>query len=182
MRNVHTAIVVLPLACHRRRSGQSIPIPSTPPHTPKLRSTTSVGPRSAAASITSGHDHPIARQNGQRGRHIDASSSAPAWVLDEHLKSEDFQRGETDHHLQGCKIAFNGTRPRPCLGDHHSGRDQARHFDHHPFRMQSPDAQERRLWAEASTTIKRSEFGMTKYVPALGDDVKLLINVEAFKD
>jgi polyisoprenoid-binding protein YceI len=36
--------------------------------------------------------------------------------------------------------------------------------------------------AEASTTLKRSEFGMTKYVPALGDDVKLLINVEAFKE
>ena len=36
--------------------------------------------------------------------------------------------------------------------------------------------------AEATVTIKRSEFGMTKYVPALGDDVKLEINVEAFKD
>jgi polyisoprenoid-binding protein YceI len=36
--------------------------------------------------------------------------------------------------------------------------------------------------AEATVTIKRSEFGMTKYVPALGDDVKLEINVEALKD
>jgi polyisoprenoid-binding protein YceI len=36
--------------------------------------------------------------------------------------------------------------------------------------------------AEASTVVKRSEFGMTKYLPALGDDVKLLINVEAVRD
>jgi polyisoprenoid-binding protein YceI len=36
--------------------------------------------------------------------------------------------------------------------------------------------------ADASTTIKRSEFGMTKFVPALGDDVKLVINVESLKE
>ena len=37
--------------------------------------------------------------------------------------------------------------------------------------------------ADATATIKRSEFGMTKYVSVgLGDDVKLLINVEAIKD
>ena len=36
--------------------------------------------------------------------------------------------------------------------------------------------------AEVSGTLKRSEFGMTKYVPALGDEVKLAIQVEAIKD
>ena len=36
--------------------------------------------------------------------------------------------------------------------------------------------------ADATASIKRSEFGMSKYAPSLGDDVKLLINVEAFKD
>ena len=36
--------------------------------------------------------------------------------------------------------------------------------------------------ADAVATIKRSEFGMKTYLPGLGDDVKLLINVEAFKD
>ncbi len=30
--------------------------------------------------------------------------------------------------------------------------------------------------------IKRSDFGMKAFLPALGDDVKLLIQVEAFKD
>lgn len=33
----------------------------------------------------------------------------------------------------------------------------------------------------ASTTIKRSEFGLTKYVPVIGDDVTLAIEVEFVK-
>lgn len=36
--------------------------------------------------------------------------------------------------------------------------------------------------AEVVTTIKRSEFGMTKYVPAVGDEVKISFPVEAYKD
>ncbi|OAI14606.1 hypothetical protein A1507_15045 [Methylomonas koyamae] len=36
--------------------------------------------------------------------------------------------------------------------------------------------------ADASATIKRSEFGVDKYVPAVADQVKVLIQVEAVKD
>jgi polyisoprenoid-binding protein YceI len=36
--------------------------------------------------------------------------------------------------------------------------------------------------ADASTTIKRSEFGVKYGIPAVGDDVKLSIPIEAFKD
>jgi len=36
--------------------------------------------------------------------------------------------------------------------------------------------------ADASASIKRSEFGIKTYLPGLSDEVKLLINVEAFKD
>lgn len=36
--------------------------------------------------------------------------------------------------------------------------------------------------ANATTTIKRSEFGILKYLPAVGDDVKIVIQVEASKD
>src|SRR5262245_20699339 len=31
-------------------------------------------------------------------------------------------------------------------------------------------------------TLKRSDFGMSSFIPAIGDDVRLLIQVEAFKD
>ena len=36
--------------------------------------------------------------------------------------------------------------------------------------------------ADVSTTIKRSEFGMTKYVPSIADEVVIKIPVEAFRD
>jgi polyisoprenoid-binding protein YceI len=36
--------------------------------------------------------------------------------------------------------------------------------------------------ADISTTIKRSEWGMKKYVPAVADEVMIKIPVEAFKD
>ena len=36
--------------------------------------------------------------------------------------------------------------------------------------------------AEVSTNIKRSDFGMTKYLPAVGNDVHIVIPVEAFRD
>lgn len=36
--------------------------------------------------------------------------------------------------------------------------------------------------AEATTRIRRSEFGMAKYLPAVGDEIRIAIPVEAFKD
>lgn len=36
--------------------------------------------------------------------------------------------------------------------------------------------------ANFTARIKRSEFGMTKYLPAIGDEVRIGIPVEAFKD
>lgn len=43
------------------------------------------------------------------------------------------------------------------------------------------------IWREvcgtdASATIRRSEFGMTRYLSSVGDEVNLLIPVEAFRD
>ena len=36
--------------------------------------------------------------------------------------------------------------------------------------------------ADIAVTIKRSDFGMTKYLPAIGDEVKISSPVEAYKD
>ena len=36
--------------------------------------------------------------------------------------------------------------------------------------------------ANATTTIKRSDFGIDKYVPKVGDEVKIAIQIEATKD
>ncbi|MCW5626537.1 MAG: YceI family protein [Burkholderiales bacterium] len=34
----------------------------------------------------------------------------------------------------------------------------------------------------ATATIKRSDFGMTKYLPGIADEVKIYVPIEAFKD
>jgi polyisoprenoid-binding protein YceI len=36
--------------------------------------------------------------------------------------------------------------------------------------------------AEVATRIRRSEFGMTKYLPAVGDEIRIVIPVEAYRD
>lgn len=36
--------------------------------------------------------------------------------------------------------------------------------------------------ADIEASLKRSEFGMTKYLPAVGDEVKVHVPVEAYKD
>ncbi len=36
--------------------------------------------------------------------------------------------------------------------------------------------------ADVSARIRRSDFGMTKYLPAVGDEIRILIPVEAYKD
>lgn len=46
----------------------------------------------------------------------------------------------------------------------------------HPFSKKALCA------ADANTTVKRSDFGMKYGVPAIGDEIKLLIQIEAYKD
>lgn len=36
--------------------------------------------------------------------------------------------------------------------------------------------------ADITASLKRSEFGMTKYIPSIGDEVRLLISVEANRE
>lgn len=47
--------------------------------------------------------------------------------------------------------------------------------------MEHPMAKKEACGANAVTTIKRSDFGAGKYAPYVGDDVKLVIAVEAIK-
>jgi polyisoprenoid-binding protein YceI len=118
---------------------------------------------------------------------IDASSvSTGVGKLDEHLRSEDFFNVAKYPTItfRASKIAFDGDVPASIpgqitiLGVTKPTTLTITHFVCGLHPMLKKDV----CGAEASTTIKRSEFGMTKYLPALGDDVKLLINVEAFKD
>jgi polyisoprenoid-binding protein YceI len=118
---------------------------------------------------------------------IDASSvSTGVGKLDEHLKSEDFFNvGKYPTvTFKANKIAFDGDVPISVpgqitiLGVTKPATLTITHFTCGLHPMLKKDV----CGAEATTRIQRSEFGMTKYLPALGDDVKLLINVEAFKE
>jgi polyisoprenoid-binding protein YceI len=46
----------------------------------------------------------------------------------------------------------------------------------------NPAVKKQACGADATTTIKRSDYGINYALPAVGDDVKLLIQVEAHKD
>ena len=47
---------------------------------------------------------------------------------------------------------------------------------------QNPMNQKELCAADIEATLKRSEFGMTKYLPGVGDEVKVSVPVEAYKD
>jgi polyisoprenoid-binding protein YceI len=48
--------------------------------------------------------------------------------------------------------------------------------------MPHPIAKKDAIGANAFTTIKRTEFGMGKYAPNVGDEVRIDIAIEAFKE
>ena len=104
--------------------------------------------------------------------------------LDTHLESADFfdaatyptatfkstkvSKGSTPHHLEvSGDLSVHGAT-RPVTLD-----VVVNNVGEHPMRK-APTA-----GFDATTTVKRSDFGITKYVPGVSDDVKLQITVEA---
>jgi polyisoprenoid-binding protein YceI len=105
---------------------------------------------------------------------------------DEHMKSEDFFNAAKHPEIsfKSDKIVFEGDKPASVpgqftlLGVTKPVTLTLTHFGCGPHPLTKKEV----CGADASTTIKRSEFGMTKYLPGIGDEVKLVINVEAMKD
>ena len=105
---------------------------------------------------------------------------------DTHMKSEDFFNAEKypEMTFKADKIVFNGDKPASIPGQFTlMGVTKPVTLNVNYFNCgQHPVLKKEVCGADASTTIKRSEFGMTKSVPYIADEVKLVINVEAIKD
>lgn len=106
--------------------------------------------------------------------------------LEEHLRGEEFFNSEKFPTLgfKSRAVTFSGDKPASVEGDFTmlgvtrplTLTITAFNCGVHPINRKEV------CGADAAATLKRSEFGMTKYVPGVSDEVKLFIQVEAFKD
>jgi polyisoprenoid-binding protein YceI len=104
---------------------------------------------------------------------------------DKHLKSEDFFNVEKfpTMSFKSTKLVFEGDKPVAAEGDFtllgvtKPVKLTIANFVCKPHPMMKKPV----CAADISTTIKRSEFGMSKYVPAVADEVLIKIPVEAVK-
>jgi len=118
---------------------------------------------------------------------VDTSSiSSGVQKLDEHLRGEDFF--DVAQHptmtFKSSNLKFNGDVPVAAEGEITiRGITKPLTLTITSFKCgPNPVAKKDACGADANATVKRSDFGMKYALPALGDDVKLLINVEALKD
>jgi polyisoprenoid-binding protein YceI len=115
-----------------------------------------------------------------------ASVTSGVSKLDEHLMNEDFFNVQKYPQMtfRASKIVFSGEVPAAIPGEFTLlGVTKPVTFTVTRFNCGvSPVSKKEVCGADATAMIKRTEFGMTKYAPAIGDEVKLILNVEATKD
>ena len=106
--------------------------------------------------------------------------------LEEHLRSVDFFNTEIYPAItfKSDKITYNGDAPSKIDGEVTLlGVTKPLTLTLTHFRCGvHPMLKKEVCGADASGNIKRSEFGMKYAVPAIGDEVKIIIQVEAIKD
>lgn len=129
----------------------------------------------------------VAARQGSIELAIDTASidmGADDW--NKHMKSEDFFNVEKFPAMtfKSAKLAFDGDKvvgaegEFTLLGVTRPLKVAVANFRCAPHPMNKKPT----CGADVSTTIRRSEFGMTKYVPAVADEVRIFVPVEAFKD
>lgn len=107
-----------------------------------------------------------------------------AW--DKHMRGEDFFNVEKFPNMtfKSTKLLYEGDKLVGAEGDFTLlGVTKPVKLEVKGFTCGTHPINKKALCgADISTTIKRSEFGMTKYVPSISDDVVIKIPLEAFKD
>ncbi len=117
---------------------------------------------------------------------IDANSISTGWAKrDEHLRSADFLNTKefpeitfksTKASLKGGKGTVDGKLTMMGVTKDVTLNVSRVHCGAHPFNKKMV------CGFDASTTIKRSDFGSKYGLPAIGDEMKLMFEVEAVKE
>ncbi len=105
---------------------------------------------------------------------------------DQHLKSDEFFNVEQfpTIHFTSDKLVFDGDKVVAAEGNFTLlGVTKPLTLTVSSFRCAPhPMNKKPTCGADITATFKRSEFGMTKFVPAVSDEVKISVPVEAVKD
>jgi len=115
-----------------------------------------------------------------------ASISTGLAELEEHLRGEDFLDAARYPKITfvSDKLSFNKDQLIAADGImtlHGISKPVHLNVDHFYCGL-NLIAMKNTCGANATTTIKRSDFGVDKYVPKIGDEVKIAIQIEATKD
>ena len=128
-----------------------------------------------------------AAKTGSVDIEIDAKSvDTGSTLFNEHIQGEDFLDTAKfpTATFKSTKVLFKGDKPAKIQGEltikgvTKSVILTVTSFQAMPHPMQKKDA----IGANATTTIKRSEFNAGKYAPHVGDEVRIDIAIEAIKD
>jgi polyisoprenoid-binding protein YceI len=118
---------------------------------------------------------------------IDASSVDTAHEKrDEHLRSPDFLNAAEFPKItyKSTKVTINADGTAKVDGNlSMAGVTKPVSLDVKRFNCgANPMSKKEMCGFDAVATIKRSEFGVNYALPAIGDEMKILLNVEAYKD
>lgn len=126
-------------------------------------------------------------KNGSVEIAIDASSISTGWAKrDQHLSSPDFFNAAEFPTVtyKSSAVKFKGDSPASIEGNLTLlGVTKPVTLSIDAFKCgTNPMNQKELCGAAASAQIKRSDFGMKYGLPGIGDDIKLVFEVEAYKD
>jgi polyisoprenoid-binding protein YceI len=129
----------------------------------------------------------MAKKSGSVDISIDAASINMGFEKwNAHVKSEDFFNVEKHPKItfKSSKLNFNNGKLASVDGDFTlMGVTKPVTLTVTNFKCgHNPIVKKDACGADASATIKRSDFGMKTFVPAVSDEVKLVLNVEAHKN
>ena len=129
----------------------------------------------------------IAAKKGSVELVIDTASIDMGFAKwNDHMKGEDFFNVESFPTMRftANKLTFNGNQPVAAAGTLTLlGESRPVTLGISDFKCGThPMTRRPMCGANISTTIKRSDFGMKKFIPAVGDEVKIHSPVEAFRD